>query len=107
VSSFVNLLVKAKRLPYLSKIEGIYKSLIAAKKGEEVIEVISSYSLTIFQERLLKNNLKRFFSKPVQLVFVHDPRVLGGVMVRTGSWVIDATVMTRLNRLAIIMKGST
>ena len=104
--SFVGELVKAHRIPYVSQIEGIYQSLVSEEKKEQVIEVISAYPLTASQSNLLKDKLKKAFPGMISLVFVKDPKVLGGIMVRVGSHVIDATLVTQLNKLATVMKGT-
>lgn len=106
LQSFVAQLVKARRIPYLSQIEEIYQSLVFQEKGEQMIEVISAYPLTSSQGHLLKDKLKKAFPGTLNLTFVNDSRVLGGIMIRAGSRVIDATLMTQLNKLATVMKGS-
>ena len=104
--SFLENLMKAGRIPYLAEIEKIYQSLIFEEKGEQLVEVISSYPLTSSQSSLLKEKLKKVFMRKLTLTFVNDSNVLGGIMVRVGSRVIDATLVTQLSQLAIKMKGS-
>jgi F0F1-type ATP synthase delta subunit len=50
--------------------------------------------------------LKKVFPRTLNLTLVNDSSVLGGIMVRIGSRVIDATLVTQLNQLATVMKGS-
>ena len=104
--SFIRLLVKAQRISYLPQIEGIYQSLVSQAKKEQMIEVVSAYPLTSTQSKLLKDRLKKAFPGILSLVFINDPKVLGGIMVRIGSHVIDATLTSQLNKLATAMKGS-
>jgi F-type H+-transporting ATPase subunit delta len=103
--SFVTQLVKARRIPYLSKIDEIYQDLVFQEKGEQKVEVISAYPLTTPQVTLLKDKLKKIFPRTLTLTFINDTNVLGGVMVRVGCRVIDATLVTQLNQLATVMKG--
>jgi F-type H+-transporting ATPase subunit delta len=103
--SFVELLVKSGRISYLSKIDEIYHDLMIQEKGEEKVEVISAYPLTTAQVTLLKDKLKKVFPRTLNLTFINDTNVLGGVMVRVGCRVIDATLVTQLNQLATVMKG--
>lgn len=105
VHSFVTQLVKAQRIPYLSKIDEIYQTLVFQEKGEQKVEVISAYPLTTSQVTLLKDKLKKVFPRTLNLTFINDTNVLGGVMVRVGCRVIDATLVTQLNQLATVMKG--
>ena len=105
--SFIGQLVKAHRVPYLPQIEEIYQSLVSQEKKEQVVEVISAHPLTSAQSILLKERLKKAFPGIISLIFVSDPKVLGGIMIRVGSRVIDATLVSQLNKLATVMKGST
>jgi F-type H+-transporting ATPase subunit delta len=105
--SFINWLVKVRRTRYVPQIEEIYQSLVSQAKKEQVIEVISAYPLTSAQSTLLKDQLKKAFPGIISLIFVNDPKVLGGIMIRVGSRVIDATLVSQLNKLATVMKGST
>ena len=105
-NSFVVQLVKAQRISYLLKIEGIYQNLVLQERGEENVEVISVYPLTTSQVNSLKDMLKKVFPRTLNLTLVNDSTVLGGIMVRIGSRVIDATLVTQLNQLATVMKGS-
>jgi len=105
-NSFVVQLVKAQRISYLSKIDRIYQNLVVQEKGEQNVEVISAYPLTTSQVNLLQDMLKKVFPRTLNLTLVNDSTVLGGIMVRIGSRVIDATLVTQLNQLATVMKGS-
>ena len=105
--SFMRQLVKAHRIPYLAQIEEIYQSLVSQEKKEQVVEVISAHPLTSAQSALLKETLKKAFPGIISLIFVNDPKVLGGIMIRVGSRVVDATLASQLNKLATVMKGST
>lgn len=106
MQSFVGQLVKAHRLPYLSRIEKIYQGLVSQMKGEQQVNVISAHRLTPSQRELLQDKLKKVFPGTLNLTFANDSRVLGGIMIRVGSRVIDATLVTQLNQLATVMKGS-
>lgn len=105
VQSFISRLLKAGRISYLTKIEQIYHDLVIQEKGEEKVEIISAYPLTTVQITLLKDKLKKVFPRTLNLTFINDTNVLGGVMVRIGCRVIDATLITQLNQLASVMKG--
>lgn len=106
LGSFMEKLVIAGRLEALSLITSVYQSLLAEERGEERVEVISRHPLTTAQAYLLKDKLKKVFPKTLTLTFVNDSSVLGGVMVRVGSRVIDATLVTQLSQLGTAMKGN-
>ena len=105
--SFIAQLMKAQRIAHLTQIDKIYQNLMLNEKGQENIEVISAHPLTTAQVHLLQDKLKQVFPRSLKLTLVNDPSVLGGIMVRIGSRVIDATLVTQLNKLASVMKGNT
>jgi len=117
LQSFMVQLLQARRLTLLAEIQIIYGGLYLQAKREKAIEVTSAYALTISQQNRLKNQISQFFSKTtrylpstgsrpsIHMRFINDPKVLGGVKVRIGSQIIDATVTTQLNQLATLMKG--
>lgn len=107
VHSFIGLLIKAQRIPHLERIEKIFQSLVSQAIGEQRIEVITAYPLTATQSNVLKAKLEKIFPGTLSLIFLKNPKVLGGIMIRVGSRVIDATLATQLNQLATAMKGST
>ena len=53
-----------------------------------------------------KDNLKKMTGKEVQLETNIEPNILGGIKVKIGSQMIDASVSTKLNNLKILMKGA-
>lgn len=105
LQSFIKHLAKARRIPYLSKIDDIYQDLVIMERGEEKVEIISAHPLTKPQLTLLKDKLKKVFPRTLNLTYINDANVLGGVMVRVGCRVIDATLITQLNQLGTVMKG--
>ncbi|MBM3468111.1 MAG: ATP synthase F1 subunit delta [Alphaproteobacteria bacterium] len=106
LQTFTCQLIKAQRISYLPKIIEIYDNLVLQMNGELRVEVISAHPLTPSQGQVLKMVLKKSFPGTLNLIFMKDPRVLGGIMVRMGSRVIDATLVTQLDKLATAMKGS-
>jgi F-type H+-transporting ATPase subunit delta len=107
LQSFVVQLAKARRLALLPKVGEIYHSLTLQAKGEQRVEIISAHTLTPSQQRFLKGKLTASLPGKLAISFVKNPRVLGGIMVRIGSRIIDASLATHLHQLATAMKGAT
>jgi F-type H+-transporting ATPase subunit delta len=107
LQSFVVQLAKARRLSILRQVEEIYHNLTLAAKGEQPVEIISAQALTPSQQRTLKKTLSQSLPGNLAITFVKDSKVLGGIMMRIGTRVIDATLATQLNQLAAVMKGAT
>jgi len=104
--SFARQLITSQRISYLPQIEKIYHSLASREKGEQEVEVISAYPLTPSQSQFLEGKLRKVVPGTLRMAFTHNPKVLGGIMVRIGSRVIDATLAMQINQLATVMKGN-
>lgn len=76
------------------------------KKGEQEIEVYAARALTKEQTQQLHQILASAFQGKLTIHFSLDPHLLGGILIRAGSKVIDASLATLLNRLATTMKGT-
>ena len=74
-------------------------------RGEETAEVVSAVPLDEAQLASVKDAVARFAGRPVQLTTEVDPGLLGGIVVRIGSRMIDASLKTKLQNLELSMRG--
>lgn len=101
---FLGVLAKNGRLSQLDAVVRTFDRLAAAHRGETFAEVISAHPLKDDQLAALKANLKAR-GGTVAIDAKVDPSILGGIIVRLGSRMIDASVKTKLNNLAQAMRG--
>ncbi|HJS41103.1 MAG TPA: F0F1 ATP synthase subunit delta [Sphingomicrobium sp.] len=102
---FLGVLAKNGRLSQLDAVVRTFDRLAAAHRGETSAEVTSAYPLKDDQLAALKANLKARGGTDVAIDAKVDPGILGGIVVRLGSRMIDASVKTKLNNLAQAMRG--
>ncbi len=102
---FLGVLATNGRLAQLSAVIGTFARLAAAHRGETTAEVTSAFPLNDDQLATLKANLKARGGRDVAIDAKVDPSILGGIVVRLGSRMIDASIKTKLNTLALAMKG--
>ena len=102
---FVGVLAKNGRLAQLDAVIRTFARLAAAHRGETTAEVTSAFPLKDDQIAALKANLKARGGNDVAIDAKVDPSILGGIIVRLGSRMIDASIKTKLNNLAYAMKG--
>jgi F-type H+-transporting ATPase subunit delta len=102
---FVGVLAENGRLSQLDAVIRTFARLAAADRGETTAEVTSAYPLNDDQLATLKANLKARGGKDVAIDARVDRSILGGIVVRLGSRMIDASIKTKLNNLALAMKG--
>ncbi len=103
--NFLGVLAQNRRLSQLPQIIRAYRSLAANHRGETTAEVASAHPLTDDQVTALKKQLRARVGRDVNVDLSVDPSLLGGLVVRLGSQMIDSSIKTRLNTLAHVMKG--
>lgn len=103
--NFLGLLAQNRRLFALGQMGNAYLSMLAAARGEVTAEVISAKFLTDAQIAALGASLKQSVGKEVSMNIFVDPAILGGLIVRVGSRMVDNSVRTKLQRLQLAMKG--
>jgi len=102
---FVLLLAQKRRLVVLNQIITAYESLVAKSRGETEAEVTSARHLQDDEIAELKAVLKSKLGKEPRLHSRIDPTLLGGLIIKVGSRMIDSSLRTKLEGLAAVMKG--
>ena len=102
---FLGVLATNGRLAQLDAVIRTFDRLAAEHRGESTAEVTSAFPLNDDQIIALKANLKARGGNDVAIDAKVDPSILGGIVVRLGSRMIDASIKTKLNNLAYAMKG--
>lgn len=103
-ANFLQLLVKNRRLFALRDIIAGFRRLLADHRGEVTAEVVSAIALTEAQSEELKATLKAKTGKTVSLNLTIDPAIIGGLIVKIGSRMVDTSIRTKLNTLKFAMK---
>ena len=104
-TSFLGVLANNGRLGQLGAVIRTFAKLAADHRGETSAEVTSAHPLGDDQLAALKSSLKARVGRDVAIDAKVDPSLLGGLVVRLGSRMIDASIKTKLNPLAHAMKG--
>jgi F-type H+-transporting ATPase subunit delta len=102
---FLGVLARNGRLSQVDAVIRTFARLAADHRGETTAEVTSAFPLKDNQLAALKANLKARSGSEVRIDARVDPSILGGIVVRLGSRMIDASIKTKLNNLAYAMKG--
>lgn len=100
LKAFVVVLAENKRLSLISVIAEQFAYLKAQQEKFSAVNVVSAFALDKKTEKALAEKLKAVLTTDVSLRTEVDPTLLGGIIVRSGDQVIDASVRGRLHKLA-------
>jgi F-type H+-transporting ATPase subunit delta len=104
-TNFLGVLARNGRKGQLQQVIRLFRRLAADHRGETTAEVVSAHPLSDDQVAKLKAQLRTRVGRDVAIDARTDPAILGGLIVKLGSEMIDASLKTKLNRLAQAMKG--
>jgi len=104
VANFIRAVARNGRLFVLPTMIEVFGELCAKSRGEISAEVISAAPLNKKQLDDLAKTLKNKTGKTVALDTSVDPSLIGGLVVRVGSQMIDSSLKTKLSAMKIAMK---
>jgi F-type H+-transporting ATPase subunit delta len=104
MSNTIALMADKRRLFVLPQLVSQLADLIAAEKGEVTAEVTAARALTAAQSKKLAETLKARVGKTVKLKTTVDESLIGGLVVKLGSTMIDTSVKAKLAALQNAMK---
>jgi F-type H+-transporting ATPase subunit delta len=104
-ANFVGVLARNGRKRELRNVIRAFRRLAAEHRGETTAEVTTAHPLDDDQVAKLKAQLRARAGRDVAIDARTDPSILGGIVIKLGSEMIDASIRTKLNRLAQAMKG--
>jgi F-type H+-transporting ATPase subunit delta len=104
-TNFVGVLARNGRKNELRSVIRAFRRLAADHRGETTAEVVTARPLNDDQLAALRQQLRARAGRDVAIDATVDPNILGGIVVKLGSQQIDASIRTKLNRLASAMKG--
>lgn len=104
-TKFLGLLAKNRRMAQLGNVIRAFNTLTARHRGEINAEVISAHPLDDDQVDAIRKNLRTRMGRDIAVDTHVDPTILGGLVVKIGSRMIDGSIRTKLNNLAHAMKG--
>lgn len=105
-ANFLRVIARNRRLFAVADMLKNFRALLARERGEVTADVASAHPLSAEQMSTLKDTLKAQVGKDVQINTRVDPNLLGGLVVKVGSRMIDSSLRTKLNNLKVAMKGT-
>jgi len=103
-ANFVKLIAQNRRLFAVRDMARAYRAFVAKSRGETTAEVVVAQPLSDSHLATLKDALRGTTGKDVALDVKVDPGLIGGLAVKIGSRMIDASLKTKLQSIKIAMK---
>ncbi len=105
VRDFLAVVAKNRRLFAVPAMIEAYLAELAERRGEVTAEVTAALPLNESQLGLLSEQLRRGVGRRVSVEVKIDPGLIGGMVVKLGSRMIDGSIRSKLQRLQLAMKG--
>lgn len=103
---FLGVLGEQDRLSELDGIVAGFKALLTEHRGEATVEVVSATPLSTEQAEAVRRMAADSLGRSIELRTAVDPELLGGLVLRIGSRMIDASLKTKLRHLELAMRGA-
>ena len=103
-AKFLKVLAANRRLFVVRDVIRTFRTLVAHFKGESTAEVTVAEPLSDKNLDALKGALKSVTGKDVDLKVKVDPEIIGGLVVKVGSRMVDSSLRTKLNSIKHAMK---
>ena len=105
-STFLKVIEKNKRFSSLASIISQFININSHKRGDVLADIISADELNDDQKTNITNQLKSILGEKISLSFDIDKNIMGGLIVKVGSKMIDTSLTNKINKLKIAMKGA-
>ena len=102
---FIGAVAMNRRIFVVGEIIDVFRTELAQRRGEVRASVVSAVDLTDKQVESLTGSLKKALGQKVFVDLTVDASLVGGLIVRVGSRMVDSSIRSKLQRLQFAMKG--
>jgi F-type H+-transporting ATPase subunit delta len=104
-ADFIAVVARNRRLFAMPAMIEAYLNKLAERRGEVTAEITAAQALSEVQQNALGDQLRRVVGSRVAMDVKVDPSLLGGMVVKIGSRMVDGSLKGQLQRLQLSMKG--
>ena len=105
LQTLLTMLANKKRLVIIGALLQLYKKYIAQLNQVRNVDVLSASELSDEQKQKMIEVLKRRFDSEVSVNFSEDKTLIGGAVIRSGTWVMDGSIRQKLLNLKDCLRG--
>tara|TARA_B100001540_G_C15495579_1_gene501187 strand:+ start:121 stop:678 length:558 start_codon:yes stop_codon:yes gene_type:complete len=104
--NFLKVIEKNKRFINLPLIINKFQKINSEKRGDVIADITSAIELSNEQKNELQTNLQKTLGDKLSLNYIINKKIIGGLIVKVGSKMIDSSLSSKINKIKIAMKGA-
>jgi F-type H+-transporting ATPase subunit delta len=105
-TTFLKVISNNKRFASLISIISQFMNINSNKRGNVLADVMSADELSEDQRIDIKDQLRNILGDKLSLDFKVDKKIIGGLVIKVGSKMIDTSLANKINKLKTAMKGT-
>ena len=105
-NTFLKVISSNKRFAKLSSIVSQFININSLKRGDVLADVTSAEELTNNQKKEITDQLKSTLGEKLSLNYYVDKKIIGGLIVKVDSKMVDSSLATKINKLRIAIEGA-
>ena len=102
----VGVFINNKRINFLPVVISRYNAINAEKRGDVIADITSAEELSNQQRNEIKDQLRSILGEKLSLNYKVDKKILGGLIVKIGSKMIDSSLASKINKLKVAIEGA-
>ena len=99
LKNFMIFLVNKRRFFYLEKILKSFMKICSEKRGEINGEIQSAKELSNDEIKKITEDLAQNFSSKIKLTYRHNENLIGGLVIKVGSIMVDTSIKNKLQQI--------
>ena len=97
--NFLNFLIQKRRFFFIERILKSFIEICSKKRGELIAELKSAKKLSSNEIKKITDELSINFSSKIKLNYKHDESLIGGLVVKVGSTMVDSSIKNKLQQI--------
>ena len=99
LKKYLCFLIIKRRFYNLKKIFEDFLNIVSNSRGEMQALIIAAKDLKSEEVEKIKKELSKYFDKKIKLNYKHDPSLIGGLIIKVGSTMIDTSIKNKLKKI--------
>ena len=105
ILNFIKVISKNNRFIYLMNIIDRFNEINSEKRGSVIVNITSAEKLKDSQKNKIKDDLLSSLGSKLSINYKVDKFIIGGLIVKIGSKMIDSSILNKINKLKLAIKG--